>query len=221
MGLISLANVKTLWGITDSSQDAVLNLLIAQCSARCATYVGHVLEATNLTEYYRGTGTCDLVLLNWPVNSITSVHEDMGAEWGQAADAFAAATELVAGVDYSLRKDGGGGQARSGILRRIGTVWQKPTIYVPGTISPTPAETSGTIRVVYNAGFATIPDDLQQACLLLMACVKRILKIGQPLSSEGWEDYNYAVAAAAGDAMGGLPADALATLSRLRNVSIG
>ena len=221
MGLISRATVKTLWGISDTSQDAVIDILIDQCSARIVTYVGHIIEAADVTEYYRGTGTPDLVLRNWPVNSIASVFEDMAAAYGQASGAFAADTELEQGVDYALAKDGIGGAAKSGMLRRLGNVWQKPDVYRPGLIHPIPVDTPGTIKVVYNAGYATVPHDIQQACLMLMACVKRIMKIGAPLSSEGWEDYNYAVAAAAGDAFGGLPPDTLGALSRYRNIAVG
>lgn len=220
-GLIARADVKTLWGISDTSQDAVIDLLIAQCSARIVLWVGHILEAATLTEYYQGTGTRDLVLRNWPVNSVTSVYEDMGGEWGQSANPFAAATLLTAGVDFALRLDGSNGVAQSGILRKINGVWQKPNAFQPGLISAQPAETSGTIKVVYNAGYATIPPDLQQACLMLMACVKRILRIGAPLTSEGWEDYNYAVQQAAAEAVGGLPPDTLGVLSRYRNVAVG
>jgi len=223
VGLITRAKTKTLWGIADAdtSQDALIDLLIEQCSARCVTFCGHVLEAQSLTEYYQGTGNVYLVLRNWPVNSVTSVYEDMDGASGQGTDPFPAETLLTAGTDYELLKTGSGGVARSGILRRIGGVWQRPAVYTPGTISPGVGETGGTIKVTYNAGFATIPADLELACLLLMAATKRILGVGERLASEGWEDYNYAVQQAAGEAFGGLPADTLAVLSRLRSVAVG
>lgn len=215
--LIGLLDVMLFW----EPADLTFPILLRQCSARIESFCGRVLAARSLTEYYQGTGERLLVLKNRPVNSITSVHEDMSGASGQAENAFGGETLLVQGADYELLKTGLNGAAGSGMLRRINGVWRKPDGFEPGLISPRPMEAGGTIKVAYNAGYTCVPEDLQQACLFLMASVKRMVKIGDNLSSESWENYSYQVGQAAGEAIGGLPTTTLAILSRYRNIALG
>lgn len=221
MALITRALTKTFWGIADAdtSQDAVIDALILQCQARIETWCGRKFDAANFTDYLMGTGNAYLPLRQRPINSVASVYEDRYAYWGQADDAFAAATLLTAGTDYAIVKDSEGVGA-SGMLARIGAAWARPVEWRGGQITSQPGST-GNIKVTYNAGFSTIPYDLQQACLFLMGAVKRTIRIGAPIQSEGWEGYNYALAQTASEAIGGLPPDTAAVLSRYRNVALG
>ncbi len=222
MGLVTRANLKIFLGIesSDTSQDTALDLHIDQCSARIETFCGRVFAAADYTDYLQGNGDKFLPLKQRPINSVASVYEDIAAMWGQAPDAFAAATLLTAGTDYAIVKDSAG-VGKSGMLYRINSVWPKPLSYVPGNISPQNLEGVGNLKITYNAGFATVPSDVQQACCFLVAAVKRIAKLGVPTQSEGWEDYNYSLAAAAAEAIGGLPPDTLGTLSRFRLSGVG
>lgn len=214
--LVDTDQVATIWNAVGSDQISsdVITIIARQCSVRIETYCGRKLAATDLVEFYEGTGDPHLVLNNFPVNSIASVYEDQNAAGGQASGAFGSTTLLTQGVDYELMKTGSGGGADSGILRRINGIWQKSFAYVPGQISPASVDPSCTIKVSYNAGLTAIPEDLQQACMILMAAVKRIIGKGDNVTSEGWEDYNYTVSTAAEQAMGGMPPAVLGMLSR-------
>jgi hypothetical protein len=221
MGLVSRSDLKTFLGITDSSQDTALDLHIEHCSARIESFCKRTFAAATYTDYLIGTGDKFLPLRQRPINSIASIYEDQQAAWGQAPDAFAAATLLTAGTDYAIVKDQSSGASRCGLVYRVNSVWPKPLTYKAGVISPQLGDGVGNIKVTYNAGYSTIPYDVQQACCFLVAAVKRIAKLGVPTASEGWEDYNYSLAQAAGDALGGLPPDTLAALASYRTPVIG
>ena len=76
MALTTLADLKTYLGISDSSEDALLNLLIADADAAILGYIGRTIEQATLTEYYSGDGPQMLVLKQRPVTAVTSVHVD-------------------------------------------------------------------------------------------------------------------------------------------------
>lgn len=91
--------------------------------------------------------TIDVLRLpEFPVRSITSVHLDLRAYHGQATGAFAASTQLTAGVHYYLRTEYPG-FARFGHLVRIGG-----TNFINSRAS-WPRE-PGTVKVVYVAGWS-------------------------------------------------------------------
>jgi hypothetical protein len=73
--LTTLAKVKAWLGIDPglTTQDVILNDLIAACSAAIESYLNRTLLATDHVEWYDGTGSNVLVLKNWPVNSVASV----------------------------------------------------------------------------------------------------------------------------------------------------
>jgi hypothetical protein len=72
-----------------------------------------------------------------PVRSITTVHEDTAAYFGQGSGDFPASSLLTAGTDYCLRATTSG-ISKSGIIERLGSRW--------------PAR-AGTVQVVYVAGY--------------------------------------------------------------------
>ena len=223
MALVTRATLKLFLGLasTDTAQDTALDMHIDQCSARIETFCKRIFAAADYTSYLVGNGDRFLPLPQGPINSVASVNEDYYAFWGQAPNAFASSTLLTAGTDYAIVKDQPGGISKCALLYRINTVWPKPLTYVGGTISPQNLDGVGNLKIVFNAGYATIPYDIQQACCFLVAAVKRIAKLGVPTTSEGWEDYNYSLQQAAADAIGGLPPDTLATLMRYRYTSVG
>lgn len=74
-GLCTLANVKLLLGITsDTTQDALLNMLITKASAAICAQTGRVLKrATYTAEPYAVNGQLYLYLREWPIQTLTSV----------------------------------------------------------------------------------------------------------------------------------------------------
>lgn len=318
MALITRAMTKTLWGITDSSQDAVIDQLILQCQSRLETYCGRLFDVATYTEILEGNGARGLPTRQRPINYVDSLYEDRIANYGDAPDAFPAASLLEFGVDYTFVRDGLNGVGKSGVLFRINGYWPRPIEFVGGNITPRPTNI-GNVKVTYNAGYAqplslsvtvvtagdagtpavqtvqavgwpfasgtwtlggatlaydvtasalstalstalgltvtatgsmqagftitwaangarsaltgsvsgltqaanVMPYDLEQACLLLMANVKRILKIGAPIQSESWEGYSRAMGQAASEAIGGLPPDTRGAIERYRNHPVG
>lgn len=92
-GLCTLADVKTLAGITETSQDARLELLINGVSAQIARYLERNLARTTYTETYSCPNRQLLVLRNFPIQSVTSVTQD--------GNLFTAGVDYVVTPEYS------------------------------------------------------------------------------------------------------------------------
>lgn len=115
------------------SQSTLAGLLITAVSKRVIALTRRKIYAADYTEYIDGHGDDIIILKQYPVNSITNIYLDSGRT-------FAAASALET-TDYYLNSD-------EGIIQ----------LY-----SKTTARGSKTIKVAYNAGYSTIPEDLQQA----------------------------------------------------------
>jgi len=73
--LTTLANVKTLIQITDSSQDALISLLITSVSAQIESYCGRSFGWADYDEILTSNDRQILQCENWPINSITFVKQ--------------------------------------------------------------------------------------------------------------------------------------------------
>ncbi len=221
-GLISLSDLKVLNGLAESdvSQDAALKLFITAVTARIQTFCGRTFAAADYTEYLCGTGDKYIALKQRPINTVASVYQDDLAVWGQGTDNFAAGTLLTAGTDYAIVKDGTDGLSRCGMLYRCTGVWTKFDAWQPGIIEPLTYPMYGNIRAVYNAGYATIPADLQLAAATLIAQARRIVQYGGPLTSESFVAYSYQIAQASQTVMGGMPNEVASILSAYRNIAV-
>ena len=72
--LCTLTDVKTMLGITDTSQDDKLNLLIKQQSALIEGYIGYKLARADYTEEVHSENNRQLLSLNhFPLQSVSSV----------------------------------------------------------------------------------------------------------------------------------------------------
>lgn len=130
MALSSVSAVKTLLGISDSSQDTLLTQLLAAADAAVKTYIRRGKAKTAFTSwpesgadtmYFSGEGTPDLILPYWPVTAVASVYLDAAGYFGDGANAFSSATLLTAGVDYVLYRDDGAASVTAR-LRRLGGI---------------------------------------------------------------------------------------------------
>ena len=162
MSLTTKPTIKTLLGVSDTSLDAVIDVLIPQADAIIKGYLGREIEQATYTEYYSGSGDQVIVLNQTPVQSITSVNEDRDGFYGDGTDAFPASSLLVQGADYVLRKDDATNTevSKSGILYRINKVWPRPHSGIRGQLASAPGLGLGNIKVVYVAGWATVPADI-------------------------------------------------------------
>lgn len=141
--LTTLANLKQYLDIdTDqTTDDTFLQNLITRISDDMERYCQRTFNASDLTEYYKGSGTRILLLRNYPVNSVTSIHDD---------------TELEFGADTAIDSDD----------IKISDAVNGTIILNEGIFTESEKE---NIKVVYNAGYSTIPSDLEQACIKMCA----------------------------------------------------
>lgn len=149
MALTTTAGYKTRNGITVSTYDSALAVVLTDAEAAVSNWCKRTLESTgsDVTEYYDGTGT-DTILLNmYPIVTVTSVSYMSGVTSG-AADYTAYGT----GEYYT--------EAATGKLIFFTSLdWAFPESN--STPSSWPVGTAN-IKVVYKAGYtsATVPADL-------------------------------------------------------------
>lgn len=138
-GLCTLANVKLLLGISDTTQDTLLEALITRASAAICAHTGRVLKrATYTSEPYAVNGQLYLYLKQWPIQAITSV------TLGGAA--------LAVNVGYYLSD----ADALAGRLYRP-QGWNGATL--SRGLIPDAYEGDRDILVTYTAGYY-LPDDV-------------------------------------------------------------
>lgn len=220
MALTTAATIKTLMGVSDTSLDAVLAVLIPQADAIIKGYLQREIEQATYTEYYSGSGNQVIVLNQTPVQSITSVNEDPDGYFGDGTDAFPAASLLTEGTDYVLRKDDATATevSKSGILYRIRNAWPRPSSRLRGQLASAPGLGLGNIKVVYVAGWATVPADIQFAANMLVTSMLEARKLSGRLESESIEDYSYTLSGSEDEAQ--LLDSVKGSLSRYKRIVI-
>lgn len=177
----------------DRSEDVQLTFLVTQAS----NWIEEVLDRPGMsfasrTEYYGGTNTSKLLLRSRPVYATPeiAVRVDQGGYFGSASGSFGSETALTYGTDFALRIDLPGDKSRSGILYRIGGVWEKQFYRSVGLLSPYLGESPGSIRVTYSGGYtvADLPPVFRFACNLLVSRMRYVLPLGMEIGSEGYEE---------------------------------
>lgn len=172
-------------------------------------YCKRQFEQAAYVEYYDGQGTPYLPLRQRPVGAVSAVYLDAMGFYGDGANAFPTNSLLVSGKDYILRRDGTNGASESGLLQRLGGGWTGAILDWPaewrrGTLTarvpPVWSIGSGNVKVLYTAGYQTIPDDLKLATLQLAIQVYKFRKRGGLLlQHERLGDYDYQLLALAPD----------------------
>ena len=135
-------------GSTATGADDYLDALIARTGAAIAHYLGYApatpgaeptVEAADYTDYYDGDGSGELWLRRVPVNSITTL-----AHRPSTTDSY----DTIDSADYIL-------YGEEGIVR----LHNAESAFWPGWKS---------IKVVYNAGFSTVPADLEEVAIRMV-----------------------------------------------------
>lgn len=98
-GITTVESVKIYLNITDTNSDSILASLVASISKQIETECNRVFAKKDYTEYYDGDGSDSLSLRQYPINSITSIHDDIGRDYG--------ASSLVAAADYTFDAESG------------------------------------------------------------------------------------------------------------------
>jgi hypothetical protein len=145
--LASIDNLKEYLGAEGNDKDDVLlTRLMNSATAAIESYCGRTFASATYTEYQDGTGRNVLNLAQFPIISITSITEGGGGTLTSGDDPYASPTPDV--ITYK----------EQGQLIRPWIVWLPYHRYY---------------KIVYVAGYATIPADLVQACVELGALMLR------------------------------------------------
>jgi len=154
--LVTAAEYATFAGGTVSLTDQPkIEAAISRASDLIQGYLGRrlILGAADYTEYHSlDRGDSELYLGDWPISSVTSVHEDTTRAYGATA-------LLVEGTDYIVSKPGG------------------KLIRIAGATSGKCSWALGfrAIKVLFKAGWAIadVPMRFKDACLHLTAILWR------------------------------------------------
>ena len=201
MALTTTSEIVTALAIKNTSAEnlARIDLIRTQVEAAVKSFVKWGIEAvTGQVDYHDGNGYLDIALRQPFISAVTEVKTDQTGAYGNGPSAFAAAA-LTNGEDYVLKKEGSLG--KSGMLRRLANSaywWPSDRIvagrgglsYYSGPYWPLGI---GNVKVTYNYGFSTIPDDIKLAVETAMALILKSVKTGGLVSTESLGDYNYSL----------------------------
>jgi hypothetical protein len=138
--LVSLATTKDHMEIpsANTSQDIRLERLINTASTMIENQCSRKLKQTTVTEYQDGRGSDRILLREYPASKPSALYIDNDWAWG--------ADTLIDSTSYDILND-------SEVILASGLYFR-----------------SGrrNIKITYQAGFSTIPDDLVQAALMLV-----------------------------------------------------
>lgn len=137
--LSTVASCKEHLGISGTTFDAVIGTLLTRASAWIERYCGRTFASTAYTQDYDGDGTDTLILRQYPIVSVTTIHDDQERD-------FASAT-LIDADDYYVDAD-------KGMVKLIAGRFSRGR---------------GNVRVVYTAGHATVPAAVALAAVELTA----------------------------------------------------
>jgi len=188
-GLITVARAQECEQLA-SVDAARLATLIDAASAAIVRHCGRSFVSEAFTDTYSGDGTTLLVLDHHPLISLTTITitDDNGTEYDIATDQFR--LDLAAGLVY-FKPDAD----------------DDYTWWPVGILN---------IEIVCVAGYATVPEDVQEACALTVAALLSSNTTDPNLQEESLGDYSFTRRAAAE----AIPAEAKALLASYRDVGI-
>lgn len=188
MAVLTYNELKVYLGLGTVSSDveATYTVLMNSAISMVESYIGMAIEQHTVTEYLDGNGSQRIRLKERPVISVSEVNVDSGR-------LFAADTELDTD-EYYLDSSG-----KTGILVRLGNAfWPNRRVFLPTNLSSTLLPGEGNIKVVYSAGYATVPNDLKLAVALITQQAYQSKAFGQMLSSESHDGYSYTLSGGQG-----------------------
>lgn len=143
--LVSLADVKSYLEIKADDFNSELEDMINRMSAEVETHCDRHFNSQTYTEYLDGDGSGSLILSQFPIISITSIYDDPDWKTTNYPESC-----LIDSSDYMYYAD-------EGIVEYDGDLCF--------------ARGKKNIRVIYVAGYASIPYDVQHAVFEWIATV--------------------------------------------------
>ena len=143
IALITLAQAKAFLKIPNgtTAEDVIISDLVNNASQQAAQYCGRRFVSETYTEYYDGDGSDKLIVKNYPIISVTSLHDDTNRLFQSYSEIDVSANVLL--------------ESGAGIVR----LWNEYSAFSKG---------KANIKIVYVAGYTTIPYSLQHAALLIV-----------------------------------------------------
>lgn len=121
-----------------TSQDAVLERMIDAASAKIESFLDRKVLTRSWTEYQDGRANDRILLKHWPCSKPSEV-------WDDPSGLFTDSSNQLASDEFELEGD-----------PAIGIVLLGSRYFNKGTRN---------IKIVYDAGYATVPYDIEEACL--------------------------------------------------------
>jgi len=146
-GFTTLSNVKEFFRVTGTGMDTLIAKLILRITAEIQNYCERKLFSAVYTQYYSGDGYQTLLVDEYPITAITSIHDDDDHVYG--------ADTLIDSGDYIF--NAGSKSANCGLIKMDGSYFSRGT---------------ENIKIVYTAGYTTIPGDVEEACILMIGADK-------------------------------------------------
>lgn len=144
MALCTLEEVKQHFGFgDDASDEEQLERMITAAQGLFERYCGRMFDEATFTELWNGDGTDLLFVKNYPIISITSIHDDTG-------DHSYGAETLIDATTYAIINDNHVQSYASRFNKGVNNI---KIIYVAGYSDTTPGD------------HVPIPDELRQACI--------------------------------------------------------
>ncbi len=184
--LCLLADVKSFLNIATgtTTDDVLLQRLITSASGRIAQYIQRNIGTGSVTETRNGSGTTQMFLGRWPVTAIASVTVNGAAITAASNGSAGYSIQLWDGVTIPIKEP---------VLQLTGGfgVWQGT--YGRGAYGGFPVGQNNVV-IVYTAGFTTVPFDIAQACIELVAQVyNQRLRIGQNTVNQATQSINFEI----------------------------
>lgn len=136
--LVTLADAKSELDISANTEDSRVEGFINAASAAIEAACTRKLKQATYTDYFDGSGHAYLKGYEFPITSITSANMDDAWTFGVGTDIPTSGLKVLRDI-YVVRR---------------AAFWS--------------AKAPLNIKLVYVAGYATVPNDLQQACLELV-----------------------------------------------------
>lgn len=201
MAIATRAGVKLLMQIPSATttHDSLIDSLLDAADTAVKRWCGRNLEAAaGIVEYPTAYSTNTFRLRETPltVSGLTSIYYDLSANYGRGSGDFASGTLLVDGTDYALRIDQTDGTtSKSGLVERLGGVWEGRRARRPGYLTVLPEARTGHIKVTYNCtgAYGSAPEVILAANMVVVRMMNAG-RTGGRLQSESYAGYSYSMA---------------------------
>ena len=190
------------------------NASVSGLAVPSGTAVLSVQSSTQITL----TNPATLTATATPILFGPAVWIDDNGYWGTYPGAFASTTQVFEGQDFALERDQPDLSSRRGMLLRIVGTWDTLYTSQAGQLSAHNATGQGNIKVQYTAGFASLPPDLELACIRVIAKCRNSKWYGDLVASESFDGQSYSLEQHRSQVgLGLLDGDVAPILARYRN----